>query len=140
MRLFSDFEGGLRVVIGNDLKTKLWKDKWCGEQSLLREFPLVFSLVLDLDALFQDYLNTNLNPLAWHPILQKPALDWEMAKLKFDEECNVIGTYKLNKSLRQLYNQPYFMYPNVGQPKKQHIHRMSVTEMNVEMDEWQDKK
>lgn len=57
MKLFEDFKGGLRVVIGNGSKTRFWKDIWCDEQPLQRVYPLVFSLASDLDAFVHDYFD-----------------------------------------------------------------------------------
>lgn len=51
MRLFGDFARGLRMKVGNGLKTKLWKDNWCDDNPLQRIYPSIFSLAVDSDVL-----------------------------------------------------------------------------------------
>lgn len=71
MRLFGDFEGGLRIDLGNGVMTKFWKDRWCDENPLQRVYPLIFSLAVDPKALVQDYLDFGSNPPSWHPTLRR---------------------------------------------------------------------
>lgn len=78
MRLFGDFEGGLRIDLGNGAKTQFWKDRWCDENPLRRVYPSVFSLAVDPKALVQDYLDFVSNPPSWHPTLRRQVFDWEV--------------------------------------------------------------
>lgn len=82
-----------------------------GEKPLMRKFPSVFSLAFDSNALVWDYLDTNTNLLAWHPILRRLSFDWEMqdivtllgklesVELKPDEDDKKHGQQHLKGSL-----------------------------------------
>lgn len=45
------------MVVNNGLETKFWEDVWCGTQLLMREFPSVFSLVANPQAIVAGYLD-----------------------------------------------------------------------------------
>lgn len=76
MNLFQDYKKGLRVEVGNGQGTKFWKDRWCGNQPLKREFPSVFLLLVDLCALVSDYREITHGAAVWQPIFRRLAYDY----------------------------------------------------------------
>lgn len=59
MGLCQGFKKGLRMEIGNGQHMRFWEDKWCGQQPLKREFPLVFLMVAEPLALVSKYWNSD---------------------------------------------------------------------------------
>lgn len=57
---------------------KFWVDNWQGLQSLIREFPLVFSLVANPQVLVSEHLDVRHGSVGWYPILRRLAFDWEV--------------------------------------------------------------
>lgn len=81
MRFFSVFQEGLRIEIGNGQMTMFWKDKWCGDHSLMREFPAVFSMAANPLTRVSEYFEVNNEMVGWQPILRRPAFNWEVSSI-----------------------------------------------------------
>lgn len=74
-----------KVGVGN--RVKFWKDVWCSNLPLMREFPLLFSIAVDKDALVSDYLDRVSGNIHWNVIFWRYFNDWEME--------NVVAFYQV---------------------------------------------
>ena len=61
--------------MGNGLRVKYWKFRWCGKDSLANLFPVIFRLAVDPDVVVADYLVPQQGGgIFWD-------MDWEMDHL-----------------------------------------------------------
>lgn len=54
---------------------------WSGESSLKQDFPNVFAMASDLNAVVTSYLSTHGGEVVWMPSLKRGAFDWEIPRV-----------------------------------------------------------
>ncbi|RVX21330.1 hypothetical protein CK203_002101 [Vitis vinifera] len=71
-------KGGRITLIQSTLKGEIWKDIWCGNNSICETYPSLFALAVSKDAWVADYWDSLGEVGGWIPRFSRPFNDWEV--------------------------------------------------------------
>ena len=75
---------------------EVWHDSWCGDSSLKRAFPELFSIAADKDAAVADYMSVRNGKILWEVVFVRNPPDWEIDSL--NSFLELIYSISLNDS------------------------------------------
>jgi hypothetical protein len=68
----------VRFEVGDGSHISFWHDWWCGDRSLKRCFPFLFSIVRNKDAMVVDNLVVHNGVIQWNILFTRQIQDWEI--------------------------------------------------------------
>lgn len=76
MQGFDDFVKEINFKIGDGGKIRFWKDSWCKDSLLMTNFPNLYNIVTNKDALVKDYIVGVNGLVTWNITFIRHFNDW----------------------------------------------------------------
>lgn len=78
MQGLNDFKEEIGFKVGDGSRVSFWKEVGCSNLLLMNEFPSLFEIPQDKNALVKDYLVVNSGAIFWNVTFSRHFNDWEL--------------------------------------------------------------